>query len=629
MKKEFIEKMKNAFTEYFNSSEQVDLKQRLVENEQWFRLRQKVRGQDSRIPDVRTGYLFNAILTKHADAMDNYPDINILPREESDSELAQTLTGVIPFVLEQNDFESVYSENWYSKLKTSACYCVTWDTEANGGLGDIKISKTDLLHLYWQPGVSDIQDSEFVFYENFMPAHEFKAKYGENAYRISGKANFTYAYESFKLSFKNEMVHVIDCYYKIYDKNKIPKLHFCTFSGDYIIYASEDKSDESGVKLFKNGYYEHGKYPFVFDVMYSAEQSVAGFSLVDVLRPMQEYIDSNYALILRNNRLVGNPRYLVSSSLGVNVEDFADLKKEIIEVEGSIDNSNYRRLEADQLPAQVSTSLDYYIAQVKEVIGNRDFQQGGTSNGVTSGTALSVLQSVGDKLSRDIIKSSYRAYKKIILLVIELMRQFYSVERTVRITGKDGDYEFKTFDNSKLNPLRVSPDDFSRDYLTGNYPSVNDNGNVESDGAEGFGQIGVNRAELNLEQADENIAGISSETGDLHIPYFDVKLSVQKSNPYSRELSNQTILELVNTGLLNPQNLEFNMPILRALQFEGKDALLKELSEVSEKYNQQNQKIAELQQQISVLQNQMSNSVGASDGMPLPDMSNMVELPTP
>lgn len=559
MNKEFLKKMSTAFETYRGSAEQITLNQRLVDNEKWYRLMQhNGKEQDSRIPPTCSGYLFNAILTKHADAMDNYPDVSILPREESDKKLADTLTGVIPCILDLNDFESVYSDNWYSKLKTSSCYCVLWDSDANGGKGEIKISKTDLLHLYWQPGISDIQDSEFVFYESFMPVHEFKQRYGEGAFELCARASKCDTYDEIQMSFKQEMVHVIDCYYKIISDDNKDVLHFCKFSGEYVIFSSEDKTSKDGKKLFPNGYYDHGQYPFVFDVLYPAEQSLAGFGICDVLKPMQMYVDALNSLIQVNNRLIGKPRYIVSKNLGVNIDDFTDVEKEILESDVPIDPNMIFKIEVDPIPSQVNHSMEQMIAMMKEIIGNRDFQQGGTSNGVTSGTALTVMQSVGDKLSRDMIKSSYRKYKKIVLFMIELFRQFYTEERTMRITGKDGDYEFIKFDNSDLNPGSVQKRDFEKT----NYSFSEDLGIMPG-------------APVGIDSFNENDSSFK--------PYFDVKLSVQKSNPYSRELSNQTILELANTGLFAPDRLEFNMPILKALQFEGKDALIKDLSDVLEK----------------------------------------------
>ena len=111
-----------------------------------------------------TGWLFNSIANKHADAMDNYPEPNVLPRAQDDEETAKLLSEILPVLLEQADYESVYSDTWWRKLKQgTGVKGIFWDPALRDGLGDIAIRSMDLLMLYWEPGVEDIQDSANFF----------------------------------------------------------------------------------------------------------------------------------------------------------------------------------------------------------------------------------------------------------------------------------------------------------------------------------------------------------------------------------------------------------------------------------------------------------------------------------
>ena len=584
--------MHDKYHEYMKSSEKINLNTRLIQNEKWFRKKQDELQTDKnkRIPGVKGGYLFNAIITKHADAMDNYPDISILPREEKDKELAKTLTGVIPYVLDRCNFEKVYSDNWYSKLKTSSCYSVIWDQEENDGKGDIKITKTDLLNFCWQPNVCDIQQSDFVFYHTYIPRKLFIDTYGQDKLEETETITTIDTYETASFDLKAEFILIVDCYYKK-KKGKKTVVHFAKFSGYSLLYSSEDEKNEDGSAAFPNGYYDHGKYPFVFDVMYPAEQSIAGFGVVDIAKDTQLYIDATDELIQINNRIVGKPRMLFSKSLGINSNDLVNLDKEFIEVNGGIDQNSIYKFPVEPLPSQVINSLQNKKDELKEIIGNRDFQQGGTTGGVTSGSAISILQSAGDKLGRDMIKSSYRAYKQIILLVIELIRQFYDEERTVRITGQDGNDEFIRFSNKGMKSQSFSYSDAasfssSGTGLDGTDKSVPYNSLKMMDlGAMEDAPVGIKD---NLSLHSDGASPIPANGyDDSNVPLFDVRLCVQKSNPYSRELNNQTIITLADKGLLNPQNFEINLPTLNALQFDGKDELIKELRETFEKMKEQ------------------------------------------
>ena len=96
------------------------LDKRIVDNELWFRMGHWKNYQNPMMegkPQPASGWLFNSIANKHADAMDNYPEPNVLPREADDEDTARALSSVLPVVLEQADYEQVYSDCWWRKLK--------------------------------------------------------------------------------------------------------------------------------------------------------------------------------------------------------------------------------------------------------------------------------------------------------------------------------------------------------------------------------------------------------------------------------------------------------------------------------------------------------------------------------
>ncbi|MBQ5332319.1 MAG: hypothetical protein J6K92_03540, partial [Oscillospiraceae bacterium] len=125
----------------------ANLEARLIDNEQWWRLRHC--DKSSTTP---SGWLFNSIINKHADAMDNIPTCSCLPREERDRNAAELLDKILPCILEESGFEAIYSSCWYEKLKSgTACYGVFWNPSLNMGLGNIDIHPVDILNLYWEP----------------------------------------------------------------------------------------------------------------------------------------------------------------------------------------------------------------------------------------------------------------------------------------------------------------------------------------------------------------------------------------------------------------------------------------------------------------------------------------------
>ena len=112
-------------------------------------------------PEPASAWLFNSIANKHADAMDNFPEPNVLPREQGDKEAAKQLSQILPVILEHNEFEQTYSDTWWYKLKTgTGVYGVFWNPMLENGLGDIDIKQIDILNIFWEPGIKDIQKAK-------------------------------------------------------------------------------------------------------------------------------------------------------------------------------------------------------------------------------------------------------------------------------------------------------------------------------------------------------------------------------------------------------------------------------------------------------------------------------------
>lgn len=157
------------------------LDKRLVDNELWFRMGHWKNYQNPMMegkPQTSSGWLFNSIANKHADAMDNYPAPNVLPRAADDEQTARVLSSILPVVLEQADYEQVYSDTWWRKLKQgTGVKGIFWDPEQHGGVGEIAIRPMNLLMLYWEPGVEDIQASPHFFSLNMENTKQLEARW--------------------------------------------------------------------------------------------------------------------------------------------------------------------------------------------------------------------------------------------------------------------------------------------------------------------------------------------------------------------------------------------------------------------------------------------------------------------
>lgn len=431
------------------------LESRIIEEEKWWRLRHwEVFGSPDS-PDrcePVSAWMFNSIANKHADVMDNYPEPNVLPREKQDEKEAELLSKIIPVIIEHNGFEETYSDAWWYKLKHgTAVYGVFWNEQKANGKGDIDITRIDLLNLFWEPGISDIQKSGNLFIVSLENTKNLRKRYPGKDIRPDGHSLDIkqYAYDNaVDISDKSA---VIDWYYKKVDKNGKTVLHFCKFVGDEVLFATENEAEYK-----ECGLYDHGKYPVVFDKMYPLEGTPCGFGLISVMKSPQMYIDRLNQAILENSVMSARVRYFAKEGSGINEEEFLDWSKPIVHVEGSLDEERLKRIDVSPVSGNVLSVLAMKIDELKETSGNRDFSQGSTTAGVTAAAAIAALQEAGAKTSRDVIETSYRAYTGIGYLIIDLIKQFYDKDRCFRITGDDGKYIFINYNTDKGTEDKIS-----------------------------------------------------------------------------------------------------------------------------------------------------------------------------
>ncbi len=502
------------------------VKNRIVQNEQWYRMRHTSGISEGRyIP--ASAWLFNSLAVKHADAMEAIPTPYVSAREPSDTESAEALSKLLPVLLEQNDFPGVYSSVWNDKLKHgTGCYGVFWNPAAYDGLGEIEIKRVDILNLFWEPGVNDLNASPNLFHVELRSKDELMELYPQIKELKSESAaeSSRYLYdESIDVSDK---AAVIDWYYKSVGKNGRQIIHYCKFAGGYKLYCTEDYEEYE-----ENGLYDHGRYPFVTDVMYEIEGTPCGFGALDIMKDAQMQIDRLNAAILENARMAATRRYFVRADGSVNEKEFADWSRPFVHIQGAgLGEDSIREITVQPLSDIYLDVINNKITELKETSGNRDVNSGGSEHGVTAAAAIQSLQESGNKMTRDMIASSYRAFCKVCTLMVELIRQFYSAPRCFRIVNPNGlsrTADYLIYDNSEINGLKE----------------------ISKDGTRRFGRL----------------------------PAFDISIAAEKSVASKREEQNNIAKELYEMGALAPENREAGILLLSMMDFEGRDELLARL----------------------------------------------------
>lgn len=573
--------------EYKDGKTTVDMK--ATENQEWWRLRHwnviqgKTEAGKAKV-EVGSAWAVNSILNKHADFMDSFPKANVLAREADDEEEAQILSKILPAIEEHTDAEQVYNTAGYDFLiDGTAITAVLWDPMAHDGMGDIKKTNVDIHNVFWQPGIEDIQQSKYFFDVSVADVNDVKLQYPDIAEKIGGgKQGFITEYiHDDNINHQND-IEIINCYYKKLEmrpvlinidpqtvaQHLVPReiLHMAIIIGDQCVFCSEDNPE------YQDGFYKHGKYPYVFRKCFPVKDSPCGFGYLDIMKYPQRDIDKLDQAIMKNTMMKAKPRWWVKKNADINKEAFADWNEEIVEVGSGDLGSAVQQMDVDTLPAIVETHLEAKIDELKEISGNRDFSQGSTASGVTAASAIAALQEAGSKLSRDINKAMYRGSREEYYLEIELIRQFYTEPRTFRIDDGTGRYEYMDYSN-----VNIAPQDITTPEGTRHKKSI-----------------------------------------------FDLEVSAEKQSPFSRASQNETAKELYQLGLFAPDNATSALVCLDMMEFEGKEKIKQQIQQndtFMQQFQQMQQLIIQLSPEAAVQMglvdpNQVMMAQNANNGAP-------------
>ena len=565
--KEQVQKARQTLMKYKEGK--ANLEQKIIESEQWYKLRNwecMRKSQKSDQVEPVSGWLFNSIANKHADAMDNFPSPNILPREEGDKGEAEMLTSIIPVILEQNNFEETYDVESDDKLKGgTGVYGIFWDASKLNGLGDISVESEDILSLFWQPGVTDIQKSRNFFHVDLRDNDVLVGEYPQLQGKLGSSTLDLSKYIFDDTVDTTEKSAVIDWYYKKMQNGKTV-LHYCKFVNDEVLFATENELepvvDEMGniirPPMADVGWYDHGEYPYVFDPLFRMKGTPCGFGYVDVAKSAQEYIDRGNQAIMENMLANASPRHFIRNDGAVNEEEYADMTKKFVHVDGNLGQDSILPIQGKPLNDIYVAVINNKIDELKETTGNRDISTGGTTSGVTAASAIAAMQEAGSKLSRDNNKASYRAFRKVCLMIIELIRQFYDLPRCFRIMGENGTARYVEYSNAGIQPQ-------------------------------------IQGMEMGLDLG-------------MRVPLFDIEITAQKQSPYSKMSQNELALQFFGAGFFNPQLADQALVCLDMMDFDRKHFIMQKIAQNGGMYQQ----MMMMQQQMLQLAQMVDQAKGSN-----------------
>ena len=571
------------------------LEEKIIANEEFWKLRQWNYMKDGKNDfNPATAWLWSCIQSRYSDAMDSYPTCNFLPRQKDDKAEAQKLSDIVPIILEQNRYEDVYSDVvWYTLKHGGNVQGIFWDGSKHNGLGDIVIKKIDFINFFWEPGITDVQESQNIFNTELVSNSLLVQRYPQCKGKL-GKKGITlakYLYDD-NVDTSDKSV-VVDWYYHTYVNGK-KTLQYVKYVNDVVLYATENEiqgkekvtiDPETEIPLTipleepiaKRGLYDHALYPFVTMALYPVEGSICGYGLTDIGRDTQIQIDQLNKAITDNALDGATPRFFIRDDGTINVDEYENKSKRLVHVEGNIGEENIRPIDSKPLDSIYVNFLTQKIDELKYVTSNQDVNNGVAPSGITAASAIAALQESQGKNARSTNKGFHRQFRDVCYQILELIRQFYTLPRTFRIMP-DGvtQEQFIEYTNQGLVPQQQVT-------------------------------MGANMG--------------------LRMPEFDIDVTSEKANPYKKMEINEMALSFYNAGFFNPQMTDQALACLNMMDFTKKEEVMQKIQEngtLQEMVLMYQKMALQFAQRIDpALAEQVANQILSQGGQPIPQSTRM------
>lgn len=374
-----------------------------------------------------------------ADQIDNMPEAVMIPEREETVSSAEEMGDVVSFVLYHAGWPGKYQVLMEDTVVTGTGVCeVFWDEDMAEGEGMVNVIAWHPEDFYPDPMYENIQDGRGCFKvthttvtnvqeryphaKGYIGTDEYAAQEGMGIYDApQGDARTT----------------LIEFWYKRYDAQKRrTRVHMAQAAGRALLFSTETGYGvDGGRDAYKDGVYAHGMYPFTLFRYRHVWRKPFGTGLIYDYAQTQQAIDRYAKYIDDNARESSVQRHFVRRGSGINAEDVADMRRTIIEWDGSDIREVMQTVQAQPLNGQVYQMMQYMADTMKQDCGQNQFTRGEGGLNVTAGTAIHALQEAGGKITRWHTERFKDAFREMVEQILWLLSEYLSPGRKLRIVG--------------------------------------------------------------------------------------------------------------------------------------------------------------------------------------------------
>ena len=223
----------------------------------------------------------------------------MLPREQGDERDAKSLSAILPVILERNDYEQIYSDAWWDKLKSgTAAYGVFWDKRRGKRTGRYRYPQYRYAQYLLAARVTDIQESPHLYIVALVDNDTLLAQYPQLQGKLGGQA-----IDVPDISMTIISITAINRWWWIGTIKSTAMAARCCTTANFA--PERSCSPVRAILSMMRAGIAMANIRWCW-TCFPHQGFAAGFGYVDIMRDPQLYIDSLDEIILNNARLAGS-----------------------------------------------------------------------------------------------------------------------------------------------------------------------------------------------------------------------------------------------------------------------------------------------------------------------------------
>jgi len=434
-------------------------------------------------PGSVTNVIHPVIESQVSDLVDSPVDFLVKGREPSDQAHASYVKFILQWIWDQNTMTIKQDQFERHRLKYgTGIWKVYFDPLGNKGRGKVCIDVIGPEKFYCDPKVTSpykIQDADFMCQVSDVSLTWLVRRFGVRAKYVRPRTRTKYDANIYQGEGIKDAVGILNNSTTLIEhwcKDEEGLLRLVYKADDVILWDSgwdEKKREGKDAKYFhrpSEGFYKHGKYPFVIVPCYLREGQIWGMGDVEMLKPTQDLINDIDDQIRLNTRLMGNIQIVVGLASGINPNKWTNRVGLRVPAR---DPTAWRIVQPQGLPPHIMDRRELAKRESEIISGRPDVVDGRKPAGLKAASAIIALQEAGNRRVNHKRLMSQMGLSEVLTIAFEQFKEHFNQEIAIRIAGKEveGDDNFIWVKGSMYNEIpKLVPDRLAQPDVNGVVP---------------------------------------------------------------------------------------------------------------------------------------------------------------